>query len=85
MARICCTCFHPAASPRIVRVYKDGFLIRNAEQCVDPSHDAEVLSGSAGVTARDFLRAAIKRWRGSTRQASLRMYHTAVPPTQAAV
>ena len=77
IATVCCTCFARVEFPRTV-VSADRS--RNLEQCVDPCHDEHVL-GRHGRDAT-FLRDAIKRWRGSTKAASLRMYHQPAPPTQ---
>lgn len=73
---LCCpTCF---ANPSFPRTVVSADRSRNLEQCVDPCHDEHVL----GRPGRDstFLRDAIKRWRGTTRQASLRMYGVPKPP-----
>ena len=79
MAR-CCTCFKPVAYPAATVAYRaDGLPTHHASQCVDPAHDADVL-GRHGM-ATDFLRRAIKTWRGTTQQASLGMYGVKVPPT----
>ena len=75
----CPTCFNPIEFPRSVAIRRaDGALLGHAEQCVDPSHDEAVLGRHGADT--EFLRRAIKSWRGTTRQASVRMYHTPVPP-----
>lgn len=86
MAR-CPTCFSSPQFPRIVAIrfpaghQHAGLVSHHAEQCVDPCHDEHVL-GRPGLAA-GFLRKAIKAWRGTTRQASLRMYHRPDPPVLA--
>lgn len=78
--RFCTTCFRPVYAPKS-RMNPQRTAI--VEQCVDPCHDASLIGTMTPASA--FLSRAIKKWRGTTRQASLRMYGVAVPPTLEAV